>query len=348
MMTQGRLALTFRNHLWEPRNMDEHAILVEGLAKKFGSVKALDGIDFQVPAGTVFGLLGPNGAGKTTAVRILSTILRPDAGHASVLGHDVVRSPEAVRRRIGLAGQSAAIDPNLTGHENLRLIGKLTQLPQSEISGRADELIARFDLTEAAHRPTRTYSGGMRRRLDVAAALVQRPPVLFLDEPTTGLDLHSRNELWEMIRELVSDGTTVLLTTQYLEEADRLAHRVAVVDGGHVIANDTPMRLKSDLGRTVVEMRLGDAADAERAVKVLSQRIDRVESEGSTVRLASDDGPSILIEALRSLNENGLEPATLAVREPSLDDVFLALTGHRAESENVDNDSEHPSQRGEP
>jgi ABC-2 type transport system ATP-binding protein len=329
--------------------MTDAAILVEGLRKRFGSVAALDGVDFDVPAGTVFGLLGPNGAGKTTAVRILSTILRPDAGRAEVLGFDVVRSPEAVRRRIGLAGQNAAIDPNLTGHENLRLIGKLTQLPQERIAPRADELLERFDLTDAAHRPARTYSGGMRRRLDVAAALVQRPPVLFLDEPTTGLDLHSRNELWAMIRELVGDGTTVLLTTQYLEEADRLAERVAVVDGGHIIANDTPARLKADLGKTVVEMSLPDESAAARAVAILSGRAGRVEHEGSTLRLSSDDGPSLLIEALRTLDENGLEPATLAVREPSLDDVFLALTGHRAEIEaNQDEVSTpHQSRRGD-
>src|SRR5436190_23311241 len=253
--------------------MSDAAILVEGLHKRFGPVLALDGIDFEVSAGTVFGLLGPNGAGKTTAVRILSTILAPDSGRAEVLGDDVVRSPPAVRRRIGLAGQSAAIDPNLTGHENLRLIGKLTQLPAADIGPRADELLRRFELTDAADRPSRTYSGGMRRRLDVAAALVHRPPVLFLDEPTTGLDLHSRNELWEMIRELVSDGTTVLLTTQYLEEADRLANRIAVVDVGRVIANDTPSHLKAQLGSTVVELGVRGAGRAERAEQLLAKSV---------------------------------------------------------------------------
>src|SRR6266511_3728964 len=208
--------------------MSDTAILVEGLAKRFGEVVALDGIDFAVPAGTVFGLLGPNGAGKTTAVRVLATVITPDGGRAEVLGHDVVREAEAVRYRIGLAGQNAAVDPNLTGRENLRLVGKLAQMPRQAIGARADELLQLFDLSGAADRPVRTYSGGMRRRLDVAAALVQRPPVLFLDEPTTGLDLQSRNALWDTIRELVSEGTTVLLTTQYLEEADRLAGRVAV------------------------------------------------------------------------------------------------------------------------
>ena len=203
--------------------MSDNAIVVQGLVKHFGTVAALDGIDLEVERGTVFGLLGPNGAGKTTAVRVLATIIRPDAGYAEVLGLDVVKHADAVRRRIGLAGQYAAVDANLTGHENLRMIGILAQLPRPDIMPRADELLRRFRLDEAADRSLRTYSGGMRRRLDIAASLMQRPPVLFLDEPTTGLDLNSRNELWEMIRELVQDGTTVLLTTQYLEEADRLA-----------------------------------------------------------------------------------------------------------------------------
>src|SRR5438874_26368 len=230
--------------------MTSNAIVVEDLHKRFGDVEALAGIDLEVAEGTVFGLLGPNGAGKTTAVRVLATVLQPDGGRAEVLGYDVVRQPEAVRRRIGLAGQYAAVDPNLTGRENLRMVGLLAQLVRSRILRRAAELLERFDLTSAADRPLRTYSGGMRRRLDIAASLMQRPPVLFLDEPTTGLDITSRNELWEMIRELVNEGTTVLLTTQYLEEADRLAGRIAVVDEGRVIANDTPEALKSQLGST--------------------------------------------------------------------------------------------------
>jgi daunorubicin resistance ABC transporter ATP-binding subunit len=322
------------------------AILVEGLQKHFGTVEALGGIDFAVPHGTVFGLLGPNGAGKTTAVRILSTILRPDGGRAEVLGLDVVRAAGSVRRRIGLAGQYAAIDPNLTGRENLRLIGLLAQLPGSQIMPRADELLRRFELTDAADRPARTYSGGMRRRLDVAAALVPRPPVLFLDEPTTGLDLHSRNELWEMIRELVNDGTTVLLTTQYLEEADRLAHRVAVVDGGRVIANDTPQALKSNLGSTVAEMAFGDEPTATAVVGLLSSSNVRAEREGHAVRVASDDGARMLIDVLRTLDGNGLEPSTLTVREPSLDDVFLALTGHHAEVPDSNDSSPEPRTEG--
>jgi daunorubicin resistance ABC transporter ATP-binding subunit len=314
--------------------MSDTAILVEGLAKRFGDVVALDGIDFQVPTGTVFGLLGPNGAGKTTAIRILATILRPDGGRAEVLGHDVVRDPDGVRYRIGLAGQYAAVDPNLTGRENLRLTGSLAQLLRHEAKSRADELLERFGLRDAADRPVRTYSGGMRRRLDVAAALVQRPPVVFLDEPTTGLDIFSRNELWEMIRELVADGATVLLTTQYLEEADRLADRIAVVDGGRVIANDTPSILKAELGNTVIEMGMGDGARAIRAEDLLTSTLDvRPERDGTTVRLTSHDGSRMLMDVLRSLDDHDLAPATLAVREPSLDDVFLALTGHRAEGD---------------
>jgi daunorubicin resistance ABC transporter ATP-binding subunit len=312
------------------------AILVEGLRKRFGGVTALDGIDFSVPAGTVFGLLGPNGAGKTTAVRVLATVLQPDDGRAEVLGYDVVRQADAVRRRIGLAGQFAAVDPNLTGRENLRMVGILGQLPRPEILPRAAELLRRFDLTDAADRPLRTYSGGMRRRLDIAASLVPRPPVLFLDEPTTGLDLQSRNELWDMIRELVEDGTTVLLTTQYLEEADRLADRIAVVDVGHVIANDTPTRLKAELGSTVVEMTVTGDGGAERARSLLAERVEgKVEVEGDRLRITSDRGAPVLIEALRTLDGGGLEPEALTVREPSLDDVFLSLTGHHAE-ENTD------------
>ena len=314
--------------------MSDTAILVESLVKRFGDVVALDGIDFQVPTGTVFGLLGPNGAGKTTAIRILTTILPPDGGRAEVLGHDVVRDPDGVRYRIGLAGQYAAVDPNLTGRENLRLTGRLAQLSGGEAGQRADELLQRFQLTGAADRPVRTYSGGMRRRLDVAAALVQRPPVVFLDEPTTGLDIFSRNELWEMIRELIAEGTTVLLTTQYLEEADRLAERIAVVDGGRVIANDTPAALKSQLGTTVIELGMGEPARAAYAEQLLARMLTaRPEQDGATIRLTSGNGSRELIDVLRALDDQGLAPATLAVREPSLDDVFLALTGHHAEDD---------------
>ncbi|WP_344439760.1 ATP-binding cassette domain-containing protein [Kitasatospora nipponensis] len=312
--------------------MEQAAISVTALSKHFGSVLALDRIDFEVRPGAVFGLLGPNGAGKTTVIRILTTILRPSAGHAEVLGHDVVREAGVVRRLIGLAGQYAAVDPNLTGRENLRLIGRLTQLPRARIRPRAAALLERFDLAAAADRPVRTYSGGMRRRLDVAAALVPEPPVLFLDEPTTGLDPQSRNALWELIRELVGDGTTVLLTTQYLEEADRLAERVVVVNEGRIIADDSPAALKARLGNTVIELGMGDPARAARAAAALDGRLAQApEVEGARLRLTSPDGSEALLDVLHLLETGGLVPRTVAVRESSLDDVFLALTGHRTD-----------------
>lgn len=308
--------------------MNDIAIRVEGLKKNFGELQALKGIDFEVPARTIFGLLGPNGAGKTTAVRILATILRPDGGRAEVMGFDVVEQSDDVRYRIGLAGQSAAVDANLTGRENLVLIGRLAQLPARVIAPRADELLERFFLTDAANRPLRTYSGGMRRRLDVAAALVARPPVLFLDEPTTGLDIQSRAELWEVIRELVREGSTVMLTTQYLEEADRLADRIAVVDNGLVVANDTAANLKSRLGNTTIEIEMDDEDTAIRTHKLLEEKFDNhTERDAATVLVLSDSGPTALVELLHVLDQNGLKPANLRVREPSLDDAFLALTG---------------------
>jgi ABC-2 type transport system ATP-binding protein len=318
---------------------------VEGLEKRFDDVVALAGIDLAIPERSVFGLLGPNGAGKTTAVRILATVLEPDGGRASVLGRDVVAEPDAVRRRIGLAGQYAAVDPNLTGRENLRLIGVLTQMDTDAILPRGAELLARFDLSDAADRPVRTYSGGMRRRLDIAAALMPRPPVLFLDEPTTGLDLQSRNELWEMIRELVDDGTTVLLTTQYLEEADRLAQRVAVIDRGKVIANDAPSVLKAQLGNTVAELGFDDEMVASRARDQLLDQHPGVERELSTLRLSTNEGPRVLIDVLRELDGAGLSPATLGVHEPSLDDVFLALTGRHAEDGSPEEPAEPSGRR---
>jgi ABC-2 type transport system ATP-binding protein len=311
--------------------MPETAIRVEGLTKRFGSVEALAGIDLEIPARQVFGLLGPNGAGKTTTIRVLSTILPPDGGRAEVLGRDVVRQAKEVRRSIGLAGQYAAVDTNLTGRENLRLIGRLVHLPRREIAARATELLDRFELTDAADRPVRTYSGGMRRRIDLAAALVNRPPVLFLDEPTTGLDPHSRNEVWQMIGELVADGTTVVLTTQYLEEADQLAAQVAVVDEGRVIASDAPARLKARLGTTVIELGFSDTTTAAQARDRVARDGRTAEYDASTVRLTTDDGACVVVDALRALDAAGIVPATLSLREPSLDDVFLALTGHHAE-----------------
>ncbi len=312
--------------------MNDRAIVVEGLTKHFGDVVALDDVSFEVQSGSVFGLLGPNGAGKTTAIRILTTILRPDAGSATILNRDVVHDATQVRRQIGLAGQYAAVDVNLTGRENLRLIGRLAQLSRAEFRPRAEELLERFDLTAAAKRPVRTYSGGMRRRLDVAAALVAHPPVLFLDEPTTGLDPQSRNELWDMIRELVADGTTVLLTTQYLEEADRVTQRVAVIDRGQVIANDTPAALKSELGSTVIELGMNDGTTASLAEELLAPALPaRIERDGTSIRLTSHDGARSLVDALHLLDRQGLAPTSVEVREPSLDDVFLLLTGRHAE-----------------
>jgi daunorubicin resistance ABC transporter ATP-binding subunit len=311
--------------------MDTPAIAASGLVKRFGDVPALDGIDLVVPAGTVFGLLGPNGAGKTTTVRILTTILRPDAGEARVLGHDVVAEADAVRHAIGLAGQSAAVDENLTGAENLRLVGKLTHLPRALIKERSVELLDRFGLSEAANRPVKTYSGGMRRRLDLAASLVHRPPVLFLDEPTTGLDPRSRNDLWTVIEDLVADGTTVLLTTQYLEEADRLADYLAVVDRGQIIAQGTPAGLKAGLGSTVIEIGMPGEGSALMALQALAPLgVQPPTIDGTTVRLTVADGGGALLEALRVLDAEGIIPTGVTLREPSLDDVFLSLTGHAA------------------
>lgn len=308
--------------------MDRPAIAVRGLEKKFASVEALSGIDFYVPQGTIFGLLGPNGAGKTTAIRILSTILKSSGGRAEVLGFDVEKNPDEVRRVIGLAGQSAAVDPNLTGRENLRLIGTLAQLPRKFTKIRADQLLERFDLVGAGDRPIKTYSGGMRRRLDVAAALVAKPPVIFLDEPTTGLDIQSRTELWAVIRELVSEGSTVLLTTQYLEEADQLAGRIAVINAGKVVANDTAANLKQQLGASVIEVTLSSEAEAGRAQSLLMQIVAAPpEREGNRVRLSTPDAPTDLTKVLRALDANGMHAAGISVREPSLDDVFLSLTG---------------------
>jgi ABC-2 type transport system ATP-binding protein len=311
--------------------MERPAILAEGLVKHFGAVCALDGVSLAVSAGTVLGLLGPNGAGKTTAVRILTTILKPDSGHAEILGVDVTRDPDRVRSTIGLAGQYAAVDENLTGGENLRLMGRLTHQPKAVIRPRADELLERFRLADAADRPVRTYSGGMRRRLDLAAALVHRPPVLFLDEPTTGLDPRSRLDLWGVIEELVADGGTLLLTTQYLEEADRLADRIAVVDHGTVVAEGTAAELKAQLGNTIIHVDLHVDADIDAAKTALADvgPVD-IADDRRSVEVKVTDGGASLLETVRRLDAAAITPTSLSVREPSLNDVFLTLTGHSA------------------
>jgi ABC-2 type transport system ATP-binding protein len=308
---------------------------VQGLRKSFGEVVAVDGIDLDVPEATVFGLLGPNGAGKTTTVRILTTLLRPDAGRATVAGLDVVRDAEQLRHVIGLAGQTAAIDENLTGYENLEMVGRLYHLPKQVARTRAEEILERFQLTDAADRPARTYSGGMRRRLDLGASLVGRPRVLFLDEPTTGLDPRSRLELWDVIRELVRDGTTIMLTTQYLEEADRLADGIAVVDVGRVIARGTPDELKARVGGEVLALRVSDRSRvpaAAGAVLGLGPGGGKVDNNTGEITIpVGPDGPRLLTEAVRRLDAEGIEIADIALRRPTLDDVFLALTGHGAE-----------------
>ncbi|MGO9853628.1 MAG: ATP-binding cassette domain-containing protein [Acidimicrobiales bacterium] len=308
------------------------AVEAHDLVKVFprGNVRALDGVSLEVEAGTVLGLLGPNGAGKTTVVRILSTILGPDSGRASVLGYDVVSQADAVRRTVGLAGQYAAVDENLTGRENIQMVGRLSHLSRKVSSRRADELLEAFGLAGAGDRVLKTYSGGMRRRLDLAAALVANPPVLFLDEPTTGLDPQSRQSLWVAIEDLVREGTTVLLTTQYLEEADRLARDIVVIDHGRVIAEGTPAQLKADLGTSVVSVTLGDRNALDQAVPLLTPFSEKPPVvEDLVIELTVTDGPKAGADVFRALDAAQVPIAGLALREPSLDDVFLSLTGHK-------------------
>jgi ABC-2 type transport system ATP-binding protein len=308
------------------------AIEVRGLVKHFGDVCALDGVDLTAHQGQVVGLLGPNGAGKTTLVRVLATLLKADAGSARVLGLDVQRDAAALRERIGLAGQYAAVDENLTGLENLTMVGRLYGANRKSAKARGGELLERFDLAEAAGRPTKTYSGGMRRRLDLAAALVAKPPVLFLDEPTTGLDPRSRLGLWEVIEGLVAEGTTALLTTQYLDEADRLAGTIAVIDHGRVIAEGTSDQLKDRLGGERLEVTLDEPSDAEAAVQALTPMSDEPPSaDGGLVRVYVRERNGAIVEAVRRLSDADIGVDDLALRRPTLDDVFLALTGHAAE-----------------
>jgi ABC-2 type transport system ATP-binding protein len=308
------------------------AIEAESLRKRYGSVVALDGVDLSVETGTVFGLLGPNGAGKTTAVRILTTLLRPDEGSARVDGIDVLAEPAKLRTRIGVAGQYAAVDENMTGFENLEMVGRLYHLGRPAARKRATELLEAFDLLDAGDRVVRTYSGGMRRRLDLGGALVARPPVLFLDEPTTGLDPRSRIGLWELIERLVAEGTTVLLTTQYLDEADRLCDRIAVMDRGLVIAEGTSDTLKRQVGGERLDIRLCDPQQRDRAIEALAAfGGDRPYAEDGSVKVPLLERQGAITRAVRALDDAGIAIDDMAIVTPTLDDVFLQLTGHAAE-----------------
>jgi ABC-2 type transport system ATP-binding protein len=311
-------------------------ITASGLVKTFGRLRALDGLDLAVPEGTILGLLGPNGAGKTTAVRILTTLLLPDAGSATVAGLDVINQPGKVRAKLGLSGQYAAVDEYLTGYENLQMVGRLYGLSRPDARRRARELLDQFSLADAADRPVKTYSGGMRRRLDLAGALVARPPVLFLDEPTTGLDPRSRSDMWEVIRDLVRGGSTLLLTTQYLEEADRLADNILVIDHGRAIAQGTAAQLKDQAGGARIELTLAETADLGAAREILERFADGpVEVEQHSRRLVGPvtGGSATLVDAVHRLDSAGIVVHDVALRRPTLDEVFLKLTGHRSDSE---------------
>jgi ABC-2 type transport system ATP-binding protein len=323
------------------------AINATGLTKRFGTVVALDGLDLSVPEGTVLGLLGPNGAGKTTAVSILTTLLEPDHGTATVAGADVRTQPGEVRGRIGLSGQYAAVDEFLTGFENLDMIGRLYRLGRKRSRDRARELLERFDLVEAADRPVKTYSGGMRRRLDLAGALVAEPPVLFLDEPTTGLDPRSRIELWSVIRELVGRGATLLLTTQYLEEADQLADEILVIDHGRGIAQGTADELKAQVGGERIDVTVSESDEVALAAAVLARHaVGEIEIDRQARRLLVpiSGGATVLVDALQALDTGGVEIRDAGLRRPTLDDVFLSLTGHLADEEDGDADRERATE----
>jgi ABC-2 type transport system ATP-binding protein len=320
-------------------NANGAAIRVEELRKSFGDVHALNGVTMSAPTGKVLGLLGPNGAGKTTIVRIVTTLLQPDSGSAWVNGIDVVRDPHRARMSFGLAGQYPAVDENLTGFENLEMVGRLYHLSRRDARLRATTLLERFDLTEAGNRVTKTYSGGMRRRLDLAASIVANPPILLLDEPTTGLDPRTRIALWDHIRELVAGGTTLLLTTQYLDEADELADRIIVIDHGRLIAEGTSPELKAQIGGDVLQMTFKSQADLRAAASALANLADhepQVDDLSASLTLPTSEGVDDLINAVRLLDSAGIKPDDIHVRRPSLDDVFLTLTGHPAEESEPD------------
>jgi len=324
--------------------MSPAAIEAEHLVKRFGETLAVDDVTFAVPQGTVLGLLGPNGAGKTTTVRMMTTLTRPTSGTARVAGHDVVREPDAVRRSMGLTGQAATVDELLTGRENLRLIGSLYGLPSRYVREAGAELLERFALSDAADRVVKTYSGGMRRRLDLAVSLIATPPVLFLDEPTTGLDPRSRVELWEVLRGLVRDGTTLLLTTQYLEEADHLADRIVVVDRGRVIAEGTALELKDRSGRASLVLTVSRAEDLQTAAEMLRQRVSEVHVDEAARQLtAPAEGLRDMTRIAAVFEDSRIELDDLGLKRPSLDDVFLHLTGHRAEEATHPTDEEQAS-----
>jgi ABC-2 type transport system ATP-binding protein len=328
--------------------MSEFAVDALNIVRTFndGEVRALDDVTLRVPRGEVFGLLGPNGSGKTTMIRILSTILAPTSGSARVNGFDVVKQAAAVRHSIGLAGQYATVDENLTGFENLRMIGLLNHLDKGYVVKRARELLEQFGLSDAANRTTKTYSGGMRRRLDLGAALVAHPPLLFLDEPTTGLDPQSRQDLWAIIEGLVETGTTVLLTTQYLEEADRLAKQLVVLDHGGIIAEGTSQEMKTRLGNTVLSLSFANIDDASRgSALIIDISSTPANVDGTVVEITVDHGPSAAAAALRRLDGARITLEGLSLREPSLDDVFLSLTGHKAEDEAFEQDGDQPKGR---
>ena len=331
--------------------MSNPIVRVENIVKTFpkANVVALDGVSLEFEAGIVYGLLGPNGAGKTTLIRVLTTLLRADSGYAEVAGVDVAADPTSARTLIGLAGQFAAVDDYLTGRENVEMVGRLYNLPSSDAKQRADEILRRIHLADAADRPVRTYSGGMRRRLDLAASLVGRPRVLFLDEPTTGIDPQSRIDLWDIIKDLVTSGTTVLLTTQYLDEADQLADRIGVIDNGKLIAQGTGNELKDQMGGSVIELQVADDVrdDAIEALAAVSTEAPTFDLYHASLRLPAPDGSQTLLNVVRRLDERGIAVQDIALHKPTLDDVFLTLTGRGAEEAEAESEKvTTPKRRG--